>query len=298
MKIISDLECWNHGRKSPIPGSIESPERFEGLLEELIKNRTAFGKLNRVPPYVRKLMEQTHTYVDQLIAAKEGKKVIILPDGETYIDPRTYDASLRAANCCIEAAEHTRTTGEKSFTLVRPPGHHAHREFTHGFCSGVNNVVIATKYLLSKGERVFILDIDAHRGCGTQELLAGVEGTHYFSINIAGQWPDNAFCSRPENDNIENIDLSPEGNKWDLISDDEYIQVLHDRLIPALQRFKPSIVGISAGFDTYKGHRFGFELTERSYKEVRDLLKEQPWFAVLEGGYSPESILAGINSLG
>ena len=297
MKIISDLGCWSHGKDEVIPGCIENPGRFERLIEELIKNRTAFGKSNRVPNHVRRLMEETHTYIDQLITAKNEKKVIILPDGETYIDPYTYDASLRAAQCCIEAAEHTRATGKKSFALVRPPGHHAHKDFTHGFCSGVNNMVIATQYLLKKGERVFILDIDAHRGCGTQDLLAGVEGTHYFSINIAGQWPDNAFCSRPESDNIENIDLSPEGNKWDLITDDEYIQILRDRLIPALQKFKPSIVGISAGFDTYRGHNFRFNLTERSYKEVRDLLKEQPWFAVLEGGYSPESILAGINSL-
>ena len=125
----------------------------------------------------------------------------------------------------------------------------------------------------------------------------GKEEVFYFYINGEGLWP---HLEPDELPNAEHIFL-PAGT-----DDQRYLAVLQDRLVPTIKQFDPSIIVVSAGFDTfhldYQNYREalggGFMLTEKSYKAIWKILDEVlvPYCAVLEGGYDPESVVAGVRS--
>lgn len=208
---------------------------------------------------------------------------------------RTYYAACSAVLSAVSAARLT-LQSQQSFALVRPPGHHAHKERESGFCF-FNNVAIAAEYLRRQEQRVMIIDIDLHLGDGTLEYVKGKDKVFYFSINQTNTWP----YLRPSGEkNNKNIFLPPGTN------DDTYIRALHEHLGPSVEEFSPSIIAVSAGFDTHKSNaqqvgeelEGGFELTKKSYREFWKILDQirVPYFAVLEGGYTPESVLDGVMS--
>ncbi len=289
MRIFTDELCWSQGRRNT--ETPETPARLEGLLDDLRVDKRVQHKGTRIRPDVKELLRATHTYLDTFkdLVADGGE--VYDSRNETFFDRYSYTTALATAQASVRAAEHS-LVGEKAFALVRPPGHHAHRTFTHGFCA-VNNMIVAASALLRRRERVFILDIDVHRGCGTQDFVSQMgPGVYYFSIHARREWPNGGGCDDIRADNIDVVGLD------DGVDDRAYIDVLHTRLVPALQRFQPTIVGISAGFDTFVGHTYGFGLTAQSYREVASILQDQRWFGVLEGGYFPQALYAGITSLG
>ncbi|MFA4907502.1 MAG: histone deacetylase [archaeon] len=208
-------------------------------------------------------------------------------DSETYITSKSFETASYAVSASIKAAE------ENAFALVRPPGHHACRDKGMGFCL-FNNMAIATKYLLGKGKRVFVVDIDLHHGNGTQEILEGLENAFYFSLH---QFPLFPGTGRGIGKNYANVCLPPR------VTDTAYIRQLENKLYPALKAFQPDIIGVSAGFDTYYkdlnilGSNTGFNLTKRSYSSLREILANWPAFYILEGGYNPESVKEGVEAL-
>ena len=179
--------------------------------------------------------------------------------------------ALSAAESCFEAP---------SFSLMRPPGHHAGKDRVAGFCY-LNNIAVACAHLLKTGKakRVAILDIDVHHGDGTESLVLGKEGVRFCSLHQFPLYPGTGAQSRG---NCENIPLE-EGT-----DEDEYLRHLE----PALQRLlesKPDVLAVSAGFDTYKEDPIaGLKLDLKTYRRLGGLLAatKLPRFAVLEGGYA------------
>ncbi len=207
----------------------------------------------------------------------------------------TYDAACHAVGVSVRAARYA-LEGETSFALVRPPGHHAFADKESGFCI-FNNVAIAAENLRRQREKVMIIDIDLHLGDGTLSYVKDKKETFYFSINQSDTWP---FVVPADTENSRNIFL-PAGTM-----DKIYISTLREGLEKALNQFKPSIVAVSAGFDTchYDQENCsqeldgGMNLTHRSYDALWDLLNARnlPYFAVLEGGYHPDSVRTGVMS--
>lgn len=208
----------------------------------------------------------------------------ILLTADTVVCKESYKTACYAAGAAIMAAE------KQGFALVRPPGHHAGSSYGGGFCL-FNNIAIATKSLINQGKKVFILDFDIHHGNGTEDILFGEENAIYFSTHQIGIYLGTGLESK---ENCINIAL-PFGT-----TDKEYIKVLHKNLIPALNKFKPDIIGVSAGFDSYYKDfcymhpEVGFKLTRKSYEEIINIIGHYPNFYVLEGGYNPESIKEGV----
>ena len=92
-------------------------------------------------------------------------------DPDTYADHASWDAACLAAGAGIAAIDelgHTATG--VAFVAARPPGHHALRDRSMGFCL-INNVAVAAAHLVDRGERVLIVDWDVHHGNGTQALF-------------------------------------------------------------------------------------------------------------------------------
>ncbi len=248
----------------------------------------------------------TPSYITQIKRVceelRDGEIISLHENRDTWFSRNSYQAACYAVGGAVQAASLAKW-GKNAFSLARPPGHHAHPDKEGGFCL-FNNVAIAAEYLRRQGEKVFILDIDLHLGDGTLKYAGGKESLYYFSINLEHSWPHGEPEQQPNTknmqSNVQNIFL-PSGT-----DDRRYTEVLQDCLRPTLAAFHPSIIAVSAGFDTHHldAEAFteelegGFRLTSNSYCELKKILDDSriPYFCVLEGGYHPQSVLEGVRS--
>lgn len=219
---------------------------------------------------------------EDLLAVHSAEHLRTLDGGDFY-DPETpaYPGIGRVARVSLAgalSAMESALAGEPAFSLMRPPGHHAGRERIAGFCY-LNNVAAAAVKALPSAGRVAVLDIDVHHGDGSEEILLGREGVLFCSLHQSPLYPGTGAVSRG---NCLNVPL-PAG-----ADEAEYLR----RLEPALRNlveFKPGLLAVSAGFDTYKECPIaGLRLERRSYRRIGRLLAETGLrrFAVLEGGYA------------
>ncbi len=200
-------------------------------------------------------------------------------DRDTPVIPDIFEYAKLAAGSAVDAMDYS-LHGERAFSLMRPPGHHAGRRFLGGFCY-MNNIAIAVNAALEKTDKVAILDIDGHHGNGTQDIFYGNEAVLYVSLHQKNAFPMTGFISEG---NCINYPLLPGTN------DDEYMKKLKSAVRKIID-FKPDLLAISAGFDTYKGDMLlDLNLTKEVFMRIGLLIStvEVPIFAVLEGGYSKD----------
>jgi len=293
----------------PGEGNLDAPERLEEVFEGIPLLREGFRAKEakkRVPlgiDFAKKAtMEQlllfhTEDYISkiqELCSDMRANEIVELAPHHA-VSRGTFEAASYAAGAAIRAAQFAQFN-TKSFAIVRPPGHHAFADHGDGFCY-FNNIVLATEFLRQRDRKVMIVDVDLHFGDGTQSYVEEANDVSYFSISHAHLWP---FASVRSSKNSEHIYL---GNGT---GDEEYQDVLEDHLAQAVERFNPEIIAVSMGFDTslhdYSEFRDvlggGFQLTKKTYKKLWNILDATlvPYFAVLEGGYSPLGIIEGIES--
>jgi acetoin utilization deacetylase AcuC-like enzyme len=180
------------------------------------------------------------------------------------------------------SAAHSAAEGSPAFSLMRPPGHHAGRDSVRGFCY-FNNLALACARLQAdkKAARIAILDIDVHHGDGTDELMTKREGVLFCSLHQVPLYPGTGLKSH---DNCINIPLPP------FTGEAFYLKEL-DKALDELLAFKPELLAVSAGFDTYKEDPIAqLKLDKKTYRHIGSLIAQTKLkrFAVLEGGYSTD----------
>ncbi len=279
------------------PGHPERPARLTAIVERL-KSLHLWDRLTHLEfgPADLRCVERIHSpaYVRRLKAACEaGEPFIDVPD--SAICPRSYEIALLAAGGVLAAADAVmagRVTN--AFCAVRPPGHHAERDRSMGFCL-FNNVAIAAQYLIDRHglKRVAIVDIDVHHGNGTQHAFESRPDVLFVSLHEHPSYLYPGTGSGWETGEGEgqgatiNIPLDPRSG------DEEYRRQMVFRVLPALERFAPEAILISAGFDAAAGDPLAhLELSPRGYQWVAQRLKAAAeracggkLISVLEGGY-------------
>jgi len=239
-------------------------------------------------PALREDIERVHdpgylSWLEQRCASTAGLDWL---DSDTYINRRSFEAALHAAGAAIAAVERSRE-GDHCFALVRPPGHHAEFDRAMGFCL-VNNVAVAAGKALERADTIAIVDWDAHHGNGTQNSFYGTDRVLYCSVH-----QEHFF---PYSGTVEEVGLG-DGNGYTVnaplqagstIAD--YQSIFSDIFVPAIERFSPDVMIVSAGQDILFDDPIGrMNIRPQDFEQLTRMIARAagvPLALVLEGGYS------------
>jgi acetoin utilization deacetylase AcuC-like enzyme len=275
-------------------GHPERPARLEAVRKGLeLAYQSEYAEPVVPRPATRHELLRVHhpDIVDALEAfCRAGGGMI---DMDTGANNMSWDAALVAAGGGLDAIERLRAgQAEAAFVAVRPPGHHATPERAMGFCL-LNNVAVAAAALADEGEQVLIVDFDAHHGNGTQDTFFADGRVAYLSLH---EWPlypgTGRITDRGEGEGFEttiNLPL-PAGTTGDV-----YLAAIDEVVLPFAERFDPTWLIMSAGFD---GHRADpltdLGLTSGDFGEItsrlRALVPAGRRLMVLEGGYDLQAL--------
>ncbi|MHA1972377.1 MAG: histone deacetylase family protein [Candidatus Hodarchaeales archaeon] len=273
----------------------ESAERLE-VLEKWILNQNnpniSIEFLDQVASREEILSVHNEKHYDLIEKTKDVEGFFHF-DLDTAANRHTFNAALQAVHVGIEALERS-TTKKSVFALVRPPGHHATHNSPMGFCI-FNNIAIASQLGLNdkKFSRIAIIDIDHHFGNGTAYIHEQNPSILYLSTHASPKisYPGCGFVEEIGKDDGRGFNV-PIPLDW-RASEDDILYVFEEIFNPIIFQFKPDIIAVSVGFDSYKEDPIGvLGVTETGFTSLGSVIEnlgksiEIPIAHFLEGGYN------------
>lgn len=280
MIIITDEHCTSYSSA----GHPERPLRITSTVE-LLKQQTELELAWRTP---------VSTVTDeQILRAHMQTMLARLSIPENFDnDTPYYEGIATLARTSVSAgldALKLAREGKHAFSLMRPPGHHATRETSMGFCF-LNNIAIAVLEATATGsKRVAVFDFDVHHGNGTEDILLNQPGVEFFSVHQHPCYPGTGAANRGRN--CFNYPIAPGATR-------ETYRAALTHALDDLKHFKPDLIAVSAGFDAYARDPLAdAPLLAEDFHWIGVSLRQLgvPMFSLLEGGYSrdlPELIFA------
>ena len=277
-----------------IAGHPECPARISAI-EDRLKSAGVYDFLRvfEAPKASTHQIRRAHDkrYIRDILA-RSPREGLVHVDPDTYMNPYTIAAALRAAGAAVLATDLvSERKVDNAFCCVRPPGHHAEHAEAMGFCFFNNVAVGAAHALESRGfGKVAILDFDVHHGNGTEQIFAHDERVMVCSTY---QHPFYPYSGRDTVDgHLVNVPLKAG------TAGDEFRRAIESQWIPQLERFQPELVFISAGFDGHYEDDMAelclldadFAWITRRAMDIAESYAAGRIVSLLEGGYALDAL--------
>lgn len=274
-------------------GHPEAPARLNAILQALRGPSFADLDWREAPLATLDQLHRIHPpYQVERILARVPQQGYAAIDGDTVLSPQSGLAALRAAGAVCAAVDAVLSgEADNAFCAVRPPGHHAEPAHAMGFCLFNNVAIGAAQARQAHGlERVAVLDFDVHHGNGTQAAFEHDPGYFYVSTHQSPLYPGTGHREERGVGNILNVPLLPGSGSLDLR------HAWEQDIAPALRRFQPQLLLISAGFDAhYLDPLAELNFNENDYAWLTGQILELAAgrvVSVLEGGYNLSALAA------
>jgi acetoin utilization deacetylase AcuC-like enzyme len=295
--IYTHPACLEH---RPGPHHPESPERLTAVLAALRHADFDAAVWREAPRGTNEQVLRVHTaaYVDEVEALSPAQGYQALDGGDTILSPGSLEAVMRCVGAACDAVDAV-VAGEarNAFCATRPCGHHAEADRAMGFCV-YNQAAIAALHAREVHglQRVAVVDFDVHHGNGTQHSFERDRDLFYGSSHQSQFYPGTGAASETGvADNIVNVPLSRGCGSA------TFRERMVRTLLPALRRFEPELLIVSAGFDAHHLDPLGglnfsdddFHWITRELLAIADTSAGGRVVSVLEGGYSLEGLASG-----
>jgi acetoin utilization deacetylase AcuC-like enzyme len=246
--LITHPACLDHDMGPHHP---ECPDRLHAVLHALAAEEFAGLLRETAPEATVEQLTRVHPvhYVEALLAIRPELGEHVALDGDTSMGEGSADAALRAAGAGIRAVDAVMEGRVRSaFAAVRPPGHHAEPLRPMGFCLFNNAAVAALHARVHWGlQRVAVVDFDVHHGNGTQAMFEADAGLFYASSHQSPCYPGTGqVWEQGVANNIVNVPLKPGDGSV------AFRAAWERTILPALEKFQPHLLIVSAGFDAHR----------------------------------------------
>ena len=287
VQVFTGASCARH---EPGPVHPECPARLAAVLTAL--RATAGVRVVEAAPAVLEDALSCHSrrYLEA-VAARAARGGDFGPD--TPVGPGSWEAALSATGAALAALAHAHAGAGHAFAAIRPPGHHALAESGMGFCL-INHVAVLAAAARALGrQRVLIIDWDVHHGNGTQALIEAEPDTRFISMHQWPWYPGTGSAAERGSGNCFNLPLAAG------LPAARYVETLWQGITSATAGWPPDLILLSAGYDGMQGDPLGgFTLEPADYGSwvvrLRERFPALPVVALMEGGYAPERLAAGV----
>lgn len=295
--IYTHAACMNH---VPGPGHPESPARLQAVLKALQAPDFAAAAWREAPMGSTDQVALVHTaaYIDEVQSRLPEQGFEPLDGGDTVLSPGSWEAVMRCVGAaCAGVDAVVAGQARNVFCATRPCGHHAEADRAMGFCVFNQAAIAALHARQSHGlRRVAVVDFDVHHGNGTQNSFFRHPELFYGSCHQANFYPGTG--ARHETGVAHNIVNIPLSRGCDSAT---FRERWTAEMTPALRRFAPELLIISAGFDAHESDPLGglnftdddYHWVTRELLAVADASAQGRVVSVLEGGYSLQGLATG-----
>ena len=283
-------------------GHPERKERLDSIINSLQSSPELLINFKEAPLADMNSITLVHPkdHIDKMFKNIPKKGLIGVekePYADTMLCPDSKNAILRSCGAGIAAVEELMINNQRAFCAVRPPGHHAETTRANGFCF-INNIAVAARHIQKnyKIKKVAIIDFDVHHGNGTQEIFYNDNSVAYASTHEFPLFPGTGAENETGVGNIFNAPIKSGTNGT------EFLKIFENKILTPLDKFKPEVILISAGFDAHIRDPLAninlessdyFKITKKIL-ELANIHSKGRIISFFEGGYDLQALSESI----